>query len=50
MFLLALIYLIILVGLIVFNFNERWGRFTGIAQIVLFAIIGIALFWSVLNK
>jgi len=52
MFLLALVYLIILVvafvGL-VWN-DPRVVRLSGAAQWVLFAIIGIVLFWSVLNK
>lgn len=52
MFLLALVYLIILV---VFGiFGVAWGdpiaRRGGVAQFVLFAIIGFALFWNVLNK
>lgn len=52
MFLLALIYLIILIAHISFSLSgsERWGRFSGLAQWVLFAIIGFVLFWNVLNK
>lgn len=50
MFLLALIYLIILVVLIVFSFSDRWTRYGGIASLILFAIIGFCLFWNVLNR
>jgi hypothetical protein len=52
MFLLALVYLIILVIAAVGAFwnDPRAVRIGGIAQWVLFAIIGFALFWSVLNK
>lgn len=53
MFLLALIYLIILVVAllgIVWNEDARFTRLSGAAQWVLFAIIGFVLFWNVLNK
>ncbi len=52
MFLLGLIYLIILVvAAIGYFWNDPRGvRISGIAQWVLFAIIGFVLFWSVLNK
>ena len=52
MFLLALVYLIILVvaGLgYVWN-DPRAVRLSGAAQWVLFAILGVVLFWGVLNK
>lgn len=52
MFLLALIYLIILVvaflGLV--WDDPRVVRLSGVAQWVLFFILGIAVFWSVLNR
>ena len=52
MFLLALVYLIILVvaAVGVFWNDPRGVRISGIAQWVLFAIIGFVLFFSVLNK
>lgn len=52
MFLLALIYLIILVvAAIGYFWNDPRGvRIAGFAQWVLFAIIGFVLFWSVLNR
>ena len=51
MFLLALVYLIILIIWAVFSWApDRWGRYGSIAELVLFAIIGFALFWNVLNK
>lgn len=52
MFLLALIYLIILVVAAVGYFwnDPRGVRISGIAQWILFAIIGFVLFWSVLNR
>lgn len=56
MFILGLIYLIVVVvfGIGVFGGEvppNGWrGRLGGIAELVLFIIIGIALFWSVLNK
>jgi hypothetical protein len=52
MFLLALVYLIILVvAALGFVWNDpRVVRLSGAAQWVLFAIIGFVLFWSVLNR
>lgn len=52
MFLLALVYLIILLVAILGSFwnDPRAVRLSGFAQWTLFAIIGIVLFWSVLNK
>jgi hypothetical protein len=52
MFLLALIYLIILVvAALGFIWNDpRVVRLSGAAQWALFAIIGIVLFWNILNK
>lgn len=52
MFLLALIYLIILVVAAIGYFwdDPRGVRVSGIAQWVLFAIIGFVLFSSVLSK
>jgi hypothetical protein len=52
MFLLALVYLIILVVAAIGYFwpDPRAVRIGGFAQWVLFVIIGIVLFWSVLNK
>lgn len=52
MFLLALIYLIILVvaGLGYIWDDPRVVRIGGFAQWVLFVIIGFVLFWSVLNR
>lgn len=52
MFLLALIYLIILVVAAVGYFwnDPRGLRVSGLAQWVLFAIIGFVLFWNILNK
>ena len=53
MFLLALVYLIILIVWGFFSLRAPGPdgtRFGGIAQLVLFVIIGIVLFWDVLNK
>lgn len=54
MFLAALIYLIILVVWAVmypgWRGESRSGWISGAAQFVLFLIIGIVLFWNVLNK
>lgn len=52
MFLLALIYLIILVvAALGYLWNDpRVVRISGFAQWVLFAIIGFVLFWNILNK
>lgn len=50
MFLLALVYLIILVVWAIFSLRAPEGRWGGVAQLVLFAIIGFVLFWSVLNR
>lgn len=50
MFFLALIYLIILIVFGVFSYSDRWKQFGGLAQLILFAIIGFVLFWNVLNK
>lgn len=52
MFLLALVYLIILVvaALGYIWTDPRGVRIAGWAQWVLFAIIGFVLFWNVLNK
>lgn len=51
MFLLALVYLIILVVWAIFSLRasegSRWG---GLTQLALFAIIGFVLFWNVLNR
>ncbi len=52
MFLLALVYLIILVVAfvgVVWD-DPRVVRLSGWAQWILFAIIGFCLFWNVLNK
>ena len=52
MFILALIYLIILVVAflgIIWD-DVRVVRISGVAQWILFLIIGIVLFWSILNK
>lgn len=48
MFLLALVYLIILVVFGVFSYR-RTG-IEGLPAFVLFLILGIAVFWNVLNK
>lgn len=52
MFLLALVYLIILVVAFIGSMvsDPRGARISGFAQWVLFAIIGFVLFWSVLNR
>ena len=52
MFLLALVYLIILVVAAIGYFwnDPRGARISGIAQWVLFAIIGFVLFWGILNR
>jgi len=52
MFILALIFLIILVvaGVGAFWNDPRAPRIGGIASWILFVIIFIALFWSVLNR
>lgn len=52
MFLLALVYVVILIVWAIFGvaWSDPVGRKGGIAQFVLFVIIGIDLFWSVLNK
>ncbi len=52
MFLLALVYLVILIVWAIFGITwaDPVGRRGGIAQFVLFAIIGFVLFWNVLNK
>jgi len=52
MFVLALVYLIILVVAIIGSFwNDPWGaRLSGFAVWVLFAIIGFTLFWNTLNR
>ena len=49
---LALVYLIILVVAAIGYFwdDPRAVRVGGIAQWVLFAIIGVVLFWKVLNQ
>lgn len=52
MFLLALVYLIILVVAAIGYFwnDPRAVRISGFAQWVLFAIIGFCLFWNILNR
>ncbi len=52
MFLAGLIYLIviILMALGLGFWNETRSRWVGSAAFILFVIIGIVLFWSVLNK
>ena len=52
MFLLALVYLIILVVAVIGSFwdDPRGARLSGWAQWILFAIIGFVLFWDTLNK
>lgn len=54
MFLLALVYLIILVVWAIFSFRspvpEGGSRLGGVAQFILFCIIGFVLFWNILNK
>lgn len=52
MFLLALIYLIVLVVAAIGTFwdDPRAVRIGGFAQWVLFAILGYVTFWSVLNR
>lgn len=48
MFILALVYLIILVILIVFTWRDR--SYPGAAATVLFTIIGFVLFFKELNR
>lgn len=52
MFLLALIYVIILIVWAIFgvSWNDAQARWGGLAQFVLFVIIGFVLFWGTLNK